>query len=124
MKQVAGMGNCAVFVALLVSVSCVQSSEQADLTPAMTAKPTGPALVNERWRIVKMAMAHDIFTIEVEVSDVLNASAVARELVEPLQAQYAEILVYVYAAGEGTGGHVPLKRIEWTNATGFSELAY
>tara|TARA_B100000029_G_scaffold417957_1_gene422829 strand:+ start:353 stop:568 length:216 start_codon:yes stop_codon:yes gene_type:complete len=71
-----------------------------------------------------MAMAHDIFTIEVEVADAFNASAVARELVEPLQSQYAEILVYVYATGEGAGGHVPLKRVEWTDTDGFSELAY
>ena len=118
------MRHVAVFVAVVVSINCAQSNEDVGLTPAITARPTGPALVNERWQILKMAMAQDIFTIEVEVSDVLNASAVARELVDPLQLQYAELLVYVYAAGEGSGGYLPLKRIEWTDADGFSELAY
>ncbi len=103
---------------------CEWSRETAAPPPDGVLSPTGPALVNERWQIMKMAMAHDIFTIEVEVVDPSNAAAVARELVEPLQSQYAEILVYLYAAGEGSGGHVPLKRIEWTRSDGFSELVY
>jgi hypothetical protein len=116
--------HVAALVLVVACVGCERFSETASLPSGVTAKPSGPALVNERWRIVKMAMAHDIFTIEVEVVEASNALAVARELVEPLQSQYAEILVYVYADGEGAGGHVPLKRIEWTIADGFSELEY
>lgn len=86
--------------------------------------PEGPAVVNDAWRIVKMATAHDIFTIEVEVEDVETASDVARELIAPLEGRYQEVLVYVYAAGEGEGGHVPLKRIQWTPAGGVVELDY
>ena len=103
---------------------CEWAREAAAPAPDAVVNPTGPALVNERWQIMKMAMAHDIFTIEVEVVEPSSAAAVARELVEPLQSQYAEILVYVYADGEGSGGHVPLKRIEWTMADGFNELVY
>jgi len=114
-----------VALALVVAgVSCERFSETAILPSGVTENPTGPALVNERWRIVKMAMAQDIFTIEVEVVEASNALVVARELVEPLQSQYAEILVYVYADGEGSGGYVPLKRIDWTIVDGFSELEY
>ena len=86
--------------------------------------PAGPALVNDAWRIVKMATAHDIFTIEVEVVDIETASALARELIAPLEDRYQEVLVYVYAAGEGEGGHVPVKRIQWTAAGGVVELDY
>ena len=86
--------------------------------------PEGPAVVNDAWRIVKMATAHDIFTIEVEVEDVATASDVARELIAPLEGRYQEALVYVYAVGEGEGGHVPLKRIQWTAAEGLVELDY
>jgi len=114
----------AVCALVVVGVGCEWSSETAGPTPDATVNPTGPALVNERWQIMKMAMAHDIFTIEVEIVDPSSASEVARELVGPLQSQYAEILVYVYADGEGSGGHVPLKRIEWTMVGGFSELEY
>ena len=124
MTQVAGIRHVIVLVLVVGGVGCAPVSENEDSPAALIATPTGPALVNERWRIVKMAMAHDIFTIEVEVTDPLNASAVAHELVEPLQSQYSEILVYVYVDGEGAGGHIPLKRIEWTDADGFSELEY
>ena len=124
MKQVAGIRHVIVFVLVVGGVGCAPVSEHEESPAALIANPPGPALVNAQWRIVKMAMAHDIFTIEVEVTDPLNASAVAHELVEPLQSQYSEILVYVYVDGEGAGGHVPLKRIEWTDADGFRELAY
>ena len=124
MKQVAGIRHVIACVFVVGGVGCAPVSEDEDFPADIVSTPTGPALVNERWRIVKMAMAHDIFTIEVEVTDPLNASAVAHELVEPLQSQYSEILVYVYVDGEGAGGHVPLKRIEWTDADGFSELEY
>ena len=86
--------------------------------------PEGPAVVNDAWRIVKMATAHDILTIEVEVEDAETASDVARELIAPLEGRYQEVLVYVYSAGEGEGGHVPLKRIRWTPADGVVELDY
>ena len=124
MTQVAGIRHVIVLVLVVGGVGCAPVSENEESPAALIANPTGPALVNDQWRIVKMAMAHDIFTIEVEVRDPSAASAVARELIAPLQSQYAEILVYVYVDGEGAGGHVPLKRIEWTDADGFRELAY
>ena len=86
--------------------------------------PEGPAVVNDAWRIVKMATAHDIFTVEVEVADVEAASDVARELIAPLEGRYQEVLIYVYAVGESEGGHVPLKRVQWTAAGGVVELDY
>jgi hypothetical protein len=84
----------------------------------------GPALVNESWRIVKMATAADIITIELEVSNMATASDVARELVDPLKARYEEVLVYVYANGEEAGDHFPAKRIQWNKADGFVETHY
>ena len=68
-------------------------------------------VVNEAWRILKMATAHDVITLEVEVAD-LEQSDVARELMAPLESRYAEALIYVYAAGEGEGGHVPAMRFD------------
>ena len=120
----AGFRLVIVFVLVVGGVGCAPVSDNEEFPAALIANATGPPLVNDQWRIVKMAMAHDIFTIEMEVSDPLNASAVAHELVEPLQSQYSEILVYLYVDGEGAGGHIPLKRIEWTDADGFSELEY
>ena len=84
----------------------------------------GPALVNEAWRIVKMATGEDIITIELEVNDMATASDVARELAEPLKARYSEILVYVYANGEQAGDHFPARRIQWNKRDGFVETNY
>jgi hypothetical protein len=71
-----------------------------------------------------MATAHDVFTIEIEVDDLERARAVAEELLVPLEGNYAEILIYVYAEGEGEGGYIPAKRIQWTADAGVVEIDY
>ena len=71
-----------------------------------------------------MATAHDVITLEVEVTDLALAPRVARELLAPLESRYAEALVYVYAAGEGAGGHVPAMRFQWTVAGGLVAMQY
>ena len=81
-------------------------------------------MVNEAWRILKMATAHDVITIEVEVVDLDTAADVARELMAPLESRYAEVLIYVYADGEGAGGHLPAMRFQWTAAGGLAALEY
>ena len=81
-------------------------------------------VVNEAWRILRMATAHDVITIEVEVDDPRSAADVARELLAPLEGRYAEALVYVYAAGEGEGGHVPAMRFQWTVDGGIVAMEY
>ena len=93
------------------------------------AEPPPPAfdeqgVVNEAWRILKMATAHDVITLEVEVADLETASDVARELMAPLESRYAEALIYVYAAGEGAGGHVPAMRFQWTADGGIVAMEY
>lgn len=83
-----------------------------------------PGVVNDAWRILRMATAHDVITLEVEVTDLALAPRVARELLAPLESRYAEALVYVYAAGEGAGGHVPAMRFQWTAAGGLVAMQY
>ena len=92
--------------------------------PAVSAAPDGPELVNDAWRIVRMAAAHGIFTIEVEVNAPETGADVARELIGPLEASYDEVLVYIYRTGEGTGGNAPVKRVQWTPDGGYDELDY
>lgn len=89
-------------------------------------RPTAgePGVVNDAWRILRMATAHDVITLEVEVADLTLAPRVARELLAPLESRYAEALVYVYAAGEGAGGHVPAMRFQWTAAGGLVAMRY
>ena len=86
--------------------------------------PEGPAIVNDAWQIVKMAAAHGLFTIEVEVDDPEIAGDIARELIAPLKDRYSEVLVYVYNPGEGYGGYAPVMRIQWTTEGSYDELDY
>ncbi|MCY4026850.1 MAG: hypothetical protein OXH75_11140 [Acidobacteria bacterium] len=81
-------------------------------------------LVNEDWQVLRMATAHGVMTIEIELGDIERSLEVARTLVEPLTADYAEVLVYVYADGQGTGGHAPARRVQWTGRDGYVEIAY
>lgn len=81
-------------------------------------------LVNEDWEVLRMATAHGVMTIEIELGDIERSLEVARTLVEPLTADYAEVLVYIYAAGQGTGGHAPARRVQWTGRDGYVEIAY
>ena len=81
-------------------------------------------LVNEDWEVLRMATAHGVMTIEIELGDLERSLEVARTLVAPLAADYAEVLVYVYAPGQGSGGHTPAKRVQWTGRDGYVEIAY
>ena len=81
-------------------------------------------LVNEDWEGLRMATAHGVMTSEIELGDLERSLEVARTLVEPLTADYAEVLVYVYAPGRGTGGHTPARRVQWTGRDGYVEIAY
>lgn len=130
-------------VAVLVgatSSACAPAIDDDSRSGAGSASPTpltGPRapggepfagadrpLVNEDWEILRMATAHGVMTIEIELGDIERSLEVARTLVEPLTADYAEVLVYVYAAGQGTGGHAPARRVQWTGRDGYVEIAY
>ncbi len=104
----------------VVMAGCWQGDSRTEPAPAFDEQ----GVVNETWRILKMATAHDVITLEVEVTDLEVASDVARELMAPLESRYAEALIYVYAAGEGEGGHVPAMRFQWTADGGLVAMEY
>ena len=91
-----------------------------------TASPSTPddalPLVSESWRIAEMATAHGAFTIEVEVADEVDAAALARELIRPLQDRYTEVLVYFHA--RDSAGDLPRLRVQWTAEHGYVETHY
>ena len=88
-----------------------------------SAPPEGSLqLVNEDWRIVEMATAHGAFTIEVEAADGVDAAALARLLIRPLQASHDEVLIHFYARDSGAA--LPRLRVQWTAAGGYAETRY
>ena len=84
--------------------------------------PAGPQLVNDDWEITDMATAHGAFVIEIEADDPERTEEIARALVEPIKADYDEILVYVHLRGNDSD--LPARRMQWTPAAGYSELTY
>ena len=108
-------------LATCTEVSDDSGTRPGDRTPFAGAERP---LVNDDWEILRMATAHGVMTIEMELGDLDVALEVARALVEPVTADHAEVLVYVYARGQGTGGHTPAKRIRWTGRDGYVEIAY
>ena len=83
---------------------------------------TEPSLVNDGWYVRNMATAHGAFVIEVEAEDPSQTDAIARALIEPIQDDYAEILVYVNRIGDNSD--LPARRMQWTPRDGYVELNY
>jgi len=92
------------------------------LTPDAASAHETLQLVTDDWTILKMATAHGAFTVEVEVRKGIDTTALAEALIEPLQGQYAEILVYFHdrAADED----LPMLRIQWTASDGYTSTVY
>ena len=91
-------------------------------TPDDPSAPTEPLLVNENWYVRNMATAHGAFVIEVEAEDPTQTETIGHALIEPMQADYDEILVYVHRLGDNSD--LPARRMQWTPRDGYIELGY
>ena len=78
-------------------------------------------LINDDWQIRNMATAHGAFVIEVEAEDPSQVETIARALIEPIKADYNEILVYVSRVGDPSD--LPARRMQWTPQDGYVEIA-
>jgi hypothetical protein len=83
---------------------------------------TEPSLVNDGWYVRNMATAHGAFVIEVEAEDPAQTEMIAHALIEPIQADYDEILVYVNKVGDESD--LPARRMQWTPGGGYVEITY
>ena len=84
--------------------------------------PTEMPLDNPQYSILEMATAHGAFTLEVEVDAGADTLAIAHQLVEPIKAQYAEVLVYFY--DRSGDGELPMRRVQWAEGAGYTEVDY
>ena len=116
------MGNLIVLVSFVLFASGQSHCFWERGSNARSVVIENTSLDNEKWRIVEMATAHGIFTIEIEIADWENSQEVARELVVPLKDQYSEVLVYFYEMGSDEA--LPVLRVRWTLETGFTEMLY
>lgn len=74
------------------------------------------------WRMTSRVSAHHALVVTVEVSAPDDARAVAHLVIERSRADYGEVLVYV--APLAPTGPVDIRRVQWSRASGFSELTY
>jgi hypothetical protein len=72
------------------------------------------------WKITARTSAHRTLVVEVETRNLTEALTIAREIGEPLQSAYDEILVYFH----GPGSRDLLRRVQWTPAHGYVETVY
>ena len=113
--------RAAAAVWLLACLACGGAGTGGDVASRPRPDDALP-LVSESWRIAEMATAHGAFTIEVEVADEVDAAALARELIRPLQDRYTEVLVYFHA--RDSAGDLPRLRVQWTAEHGYVETHY
>ena len=121
LRQRRRLTTAVVVPAIVIVAGCRESAPTAEQTEA----PRGPdemPLDNAQYSILEMATAHGAFTLEVEVDAGADTVAIARQLVEPIKAQYGEVLVYFY--DRSGDGELPMRRVQWTEGNGYTEVEY
>ena len=108
-------------MALVMAAGCEESAPSAEQTEAPRGSTEIP-LDNEQYSILEMATAHGAFTLEVEVDAGADTLAIARQLIEPIKEQYAEVLVYLY--DRSGDGELPMRRVQWTDGAGYTDVEY
>jgi hypothetical protein len=75
-----------------------------------------------RWRTLNHQSHLQALVVEVEARDLRDAVEIAQQVTEDVQARaFSEILVYV---AQPRGGQSRIRRVRWTNGTGFETLDF
>ena len=121
-RHVRDPGLClAVVTAACVVVACTERVPDA-------AEDSGPSFVslvptaNADYQIVDMASAHGAYMLELAVAADADMDAIARQLIEPVRSEYAEILVYFY--DRDGDDELPMRRVQWTPKGGYAVRSY
>jgi hypothetical protein len=122
------VGACVWCAALMLFAAGLQWSV---LPPDVSDRPATSALARQlnasrpvgttaTWAVVSATSAQRALVVEVDAVHLDQAVAIASAIVEPLRAQYAEVLVYLRRVGEAA----TVSRVQWTPAGGYVELVY
>ncbi len=98
--------------------------EPAGWTPGSSAGGQAAAFRTAwgSWRVVDHLSAHHVAVIDVETDRPRDAMRIALILVEPLKADYAEMIVYFHRPGRRDG--LPARRVQWSPGSGYVETIY
>ena len=77
---------------------------------------------HEPWTVTRAVSAHRAMVIDVESDVPEDSRQIANDIVDPLQAKYEEVLIYVRPTGNPVDALV--RRIQWTPHDGFVEMSY
>ena len=106
----------------------VSAAARAPLPAAtLTSARTPPAVKRAaqpwaRWTVTEQLVAGSVLVLQVETTHLADALDIARELVEPMKARYAEVMIYFHRPGRPTT--LPPRRVQWSPARGYVETDY
>jgi hypothetical protein len=94
---------------------------------AAVAAETPPAVKRAaqpwaRWTVTEQLVAGSVLVLQVETTHLVDALDIARQLVEPSKARYAEVMIYFHLPGRPAT--LPPRRVQWSPARGYVETDY
>lgn len=94
---------------------------------AINAAETPPAVRRAaqpwaRWTVTEQLTAGSVLVLQVETTHLDDALPIARQLVEPHAARYAEVMVYFHRPGRPST--LPPRRVQWSPSRGYVETDY
>jgi hypothetical protein len=75
-----------------------------------------------RWTVTEQLVAGSVLVLQVETTHLVDALDIARQLVEPSKARYAEVMIYFHLPGRPST--LPPRRVQWSPARGYVETDY
>jgi len=112
-------------VGVLVFIGIEISRTRRLIVPPATIEKTPSRQPHNRlarWTVTEHLSAHSVLIAHVETEFLGEASAIARELVEPVKDRYAEVLIYFHRPSRPDT--LAPRRVQWTPARGYSEIVY
>jgi hypothetical protein len=95
--------------------------------PVLSGAQTPPAVRRaampwERWTVTEQLVVSSVLVLQVETTYLDDALPIARQLVEPVEARYAEVMIYFHRPGRPQT--LPPRRVQWTPSRGYVETDY
>ena len=74
-----------------------------------------------RWSVTRAQASQGALIVTADVLDMSESLDVAQQIVEPVQAKYTEVLIYLHQYGAKT--QYAARRVQWTPGEGYKETA-
>lgn len=74
-----------------------------------------------RWSVTRAQASQGALVVTADVLDMPESLAIAREIVEPVQGKYTEVLIYLHQ--HGAKSQFAGRRVQWTPTGGYKETA-